>query len=125
MRQRKRSKDSPTTPEGVGALDDAQHVILMPNGRSTLVSSLDRLFGHSSEGVVARDRADRLRDTNPAFREMVGVDAEESRGQVSHARARACGLIEDFGQRLLQGDAILVEGLEFGEFSLRHPAGGP
>ena len=54
----------------------------MPNGRSSLASGLDRLFGHSPEGVVARDRAGRLLYTNPAFSEIVGFDAEAWVGQI-------------------------------------------
>ncbi len=125
MRQRKRSKDSPTTPEGVGALDDAQHVILMPNGRSTLVSSLDRLFGHSSEGVVARDRDHRLLYTNPAFSEIVGLDAEESLGQVDpfpwsiEGGSAACAERSQF----LDSEQARKLGIGLFTWSVRHASG--
>ncbi len=125
MRQRKRAKDSQATPKGVGALDDAQHVILMPNGRATLVSRLDRLFGHSPEGVVARDSADRLLYTNPAFSEMVGLDAEESLGQLDpfpwsiEGASAACEERSQF----LESEQARKLGIGLFAWSVRHASG--
>ncbi len=125
MRQRKRSKESPTTPEGVGALDDSQHIILMPNGHSTLVSGLERLFGHSPEGVVARDHTDRLLYTNPAFSELVGLDAEESLGQVDpfpwsiEGGSAAC----EERSRFLESEQARKLGIGLFAWSVRHASG--
>ncbi len=125
MRQKKRAKDSRATPEGVVALDDAQHIIHMPNGRSTLVSALERLFGPSSEGVVARDSDDRLLYTNPAFSELVGLDAEASLGQLDpfpwsiEGGSAACEERSQF----LESEQARKLGIGLFAWSVRHASG--
>ncbi|TDJ01089.1 MAG: PAS and helix-turn-helix domain-containing protein [Deltaproteobacteria bacterium] len=125
MRQKKRAKDSRATPEGVVALDDAQHIIHMPNGRSTLVSALERLFGPSSEAVVARDSDERLLYTNPAFSELVGLDAEASLGQLDpfpwsiEGGSAACEERSQF----LESEQARKLGIGLFAWSVRHASG--
>jgi len=125
LRQKKRAKDSRATPEGVVALDDAQHIIHMPNGRSTLVSALERLFGPSSEAVVARDSDERLLYTNPAFSELVGLDAEASLGQLDpfpwsiEGGSAACEERSQF----LESEQARKLGIGLFAWSVRHASG--
>ncbi len=97
----------------------------MPNGGSTLVSGLERLFGSSPEGVVARDSADRLLYTNPAFSELVGFNAEESLGQLDRfpwsieGGSAACEERSQF----LESEKAHKLGIGLFAWSVRHASG--
>ncbi len=97
----------------------------MPNGRSTLVSALERLFGPSSEAVVARDSDERLLYTNPAFSELVGLDAEASLGQLDpfpwsiEGGSAACEERSQF----LESEQARKLGIGLFAWSVRHASG--
>ena len=66
---------------GADALSEPEHVLVIPNGRTTLTSQVEQLFDSLYEGVIVLDSGQCLLYSNPAFSELVGYNGQRFVGE--------------------------------------------